>query len=140
FCMYNVHKRIVPYLKTVELNSNAEIRLADLKNFIDIAARCRDNGEFVHWIFERCQTSSELIEVSQSCGQALNPHMTIFFQFLATKNAEETNEWTKKTDKLTKEKAELQNQAIITNKSCGYCCHWNPSTGKYCSDCGDTLY
>ncbi|GMR38622.1 hypothetical protein PMAYCL1PPCAC_08817, partial [Pristionchus mayeri] len=83
YLMQNVHKRILPYLKTTELDSIAENRIALLKRFLDLATRCSDNGEFVSWIFERCQTTTELSEVAHSCGTTLTPHLEMFFQVFA---------------------------------------------------------
>ncbi|GMS86843.1 hypothetical protein PENTCL1PPCAC_9018, partial [Pristionchus entomophagus] len=53
FCMLDVHKRILPYLKATELDPIAENRVAALKRYIKLAVKCSDNGEFVRWIFER---------------------------------------------------------------------------------------
>ncbi|GMS98949.1 hypothetical protein PENTCL1PPCAC_21124, partial [Pristionchus entomophagus] len=107
FCMPDVFKRILPYLKNAELDSVAEKRVATLKRYIDLAARRNDNGDFMSWIFEKCQTMAQLIEVAQSCGDGLNPHMAIFFRFLANEEKKATEKiarFEKKRDKLKRRK------------------------------------
>ncbi|GMS86845.1 hypothetical protein PENTCL1PPCAC_9020, partial [Pristionchus entomophagus] len=118
FCMPYVQKHILPYLKATELDPIAENRVAALKRYIDLAVRCRDNGEFVCWIFERCQTTSELIELAQSCGQSVNPHMATFFRFLAIKQSDEEKKTAEKIERLERvenEKDELI-QSLISEK------------------------
>ncbi|GMR49765.1 hypothetical protein PMAYCL1PPCAC_19960, partial [Pristionchus mayeri] len=75
FCMPNVVKRMLPYIMESELSPDPEIRLTTLKQYLDIATRCNKTGEFVGWIFERCESSEELTEVAKSCGSGLTPHL-----------------------------------------------------------------
>ncbi|GMS86847.1 hypothetical protein PENTCL1PPCAC_9022 [Pristionchus entomophagus] len=105
FLMPYVHKYGVSYLKATVLDPIAKNRVVALKRYIDLAVRVNDNGDFVGWIFERCQTTSELIEVAQSCLQSLSPHMATFFRFLSYED-KTANE---KMERLEKEKEALDN-------------------------------
>ncbi|GMR38620.1 hypothetical protein PMAYCL1PPCAC_08815, partial [Pristionchus mayeri] len=99
FCMNNVNKHILSYLKT----ANHNLPLNTLKRFASLAARCRDNGEFMTWIFEICQSATGLITIAQSCGSSLPPHMSLFFHFLATKQEDEKSKNEEKIKKLKRE-------------------------------------
>ncbi|GMR37766.1 hypothetical protein PMAYCL1PPCAC_07961, partial [Pristionchus mayeri] len=105
FCCPNVLKRILPYIKEFKLDTKAKKnRVTTLRQCFDIASRCSDNGEFVSWIFESCETAMELSEVGQSCGTALTPHLKEFFRFLAIKHA---NEKRMETERMYRERQAL---------------------------------
>ncbi|GMR38623.1 hypothetical protein PMAYCL1PPCAC_08818, partial [Pristionchus mayeri] len=108
FFMKYVHDRVLPFLMATKLDSNNEIRVAALKKYIDLAVRCSDNGEFVCWIFERCQSPTELTEVAQSCGTGLAPHLTKFFQILKAKQSNENMEKDELIEDLISKNEEME--------------------------------
>ncbi|GMR56963.1 hypothetical protein PMAYCL1PPCAC_27158, partial [Pristionchus mayeri] len=99
FCMNNVNKHILSYLKT----ANHNLPLNTLKRFASLAGRCRDKGEFMSWIFEICQSTSGLTAIAQSCGPSFTPHLSLFLQFLAKKQEEENAKNEEKMEKLKRE-------------------------------------
>ncbi|GMR38776.1 hypothetical protein PMAYCL1PPCAC_08971, partial [Pristionchus mayeri] len=109
FCMKYVQERVLPYLMAHKFDSDKDLRVAALKKCFDLAARWRDDGEFVCWIFENCRTVAELYEVTQSCGTALSPHhMTTFCENLMMKHSSEIEEKEELIEELLKKNADLE--------------------------------
>ncbi|GMR38628.1 hypothetical protein PMAYCL1PPCAC_08823, partial [Pristionchus mayeri] len=107
FNMQHLHKHIIPYLKAAELGISSSDRIECLKRYIDISPRCRDNGELVNWIFERCESSAELIALAQSCGPTLAPHLPLFLRVLESAHANEKTKTEETMSKLLDENVSL---------------------------------